>query len=202
MALVPLTFETDLKAVYAAMDSLMDGSGTRYEAREVARAVKKYILTGQTSTTDSGAAPGGSYSGNGTGTMTIDADALENGLFITFSAGSDNPTLAANMAADIDNACKADNTVSETSTGTVTTGSGATSNFSGPATGKFTGEKIKLSAPLAACFETMNGMMSGGGNEYYAERFAAALTDYLKAGTVSVQLKPPFLSGSGSGKIA
>jgi hypothetical protein len=202
MALVPITFETDLKAIYAAMDSLTDGSGNRYEARETAKAIKKYILTGQTSTTDTGAAPAGFYSGSGTGSMTISADALESALFNTFSAGSSNPALAANMAADIDNVCKADNTVSETSAGIVTTPSGATSNFSGPAIGKFTGDKTKISVPLAACFEAMNGMMSGGGNDYYAAQFAAALTAYLTAGTITVQLKPPFSSGSGSGKIA
>ena len=202
MALVPVTFETDLKAIYTAMDSLMDGSGTRYEAREAAKAIRKYILTGLTSTTDSGAAPAGSYSGQGTGAMTIDANALENALYITFSTGSNNPTLAANIAADIDNACKTDNTVSETSTGTVTAPSGADSSFSGPAIGKFTGDKTKISAPLASCFETMNGMMSGGGNDYYAAQFAAALTSYLTAGTITVQLKPPFTSDSGSGRIA
>jgi hypothetical protein len=202
MALVPATFEKDLKAIYAAMDSIMDGSGNDYQAKEVAKAIKKYILTGQTSTTDSGATPVGSYSGTGTGTMTIDADALESAFKITFSAGSDNPTLAVNMATDIDNTCKADNTVSETSSGMVTTSSGATSGFSGPAIGKFAGTKTKISASLAACFEAMNSMMTGGGNDYYAVQFAAALTDYLTAGIITVQLKAPFSSGSGSGKIA
>jgi hypothetical protein len=202
MALVPAAFEKDLKAIYAAMDSIMDGSGNDYQAKEAAKAIEKYILTGQTSTTDSGAAPAGSYSGKGTGTMTIDAGALESALKITFNAGSDNPTIAANMATDIDNACKADNTVSETSSGTVTTSSGATIGFSGPAIGKFSGTKTKISAPLAACFEAMNGMMTGGGNDYYAAQFAAALTDYLTEGTITVQLNTPFSSGSGNGKIA
>jgi hypothetical protein len=202
MALVPATFEKDLKTIYAAMDSIMDGSGNDYQAKEVAKAIKKYILTGQTSTTDLGAAPAGSYSGKGTGTMTIDANALESALKITFGAGSDNPTIAANMATDIDNACKADDTVSEISSGTITTSSGATSGFSGSAIGKFIGAKTKIATPLTVCFEAMNGMMTGGGNDYYAAQFAAALTDYLIAGTITVQLKPPFSSGSGKGKIA
>jgi hypothetical protein len=202
MAFVPKTLETKLKAIYAAMDNIMDRTGNDYQAKEVAKAIKEYILTGKTSTTDSGTASGGSYSGKGTGTMTIDADILEKYLKITFAAGSDNPTLATNMATDIDNVCKIDNTVSETSSGTVTTSSGATSSFSGPAIGKFTGDKTKISVPLASCFEAMNSMMSGGGNDYYAAQFSTALTDYLNAATIAVQLEKPFISGSGSGKIA
>jgi hypothetical protein len=202
MAFVPAQLETKLKAIYTAMDSIMDGTGDDYQAREVAKAIKEFILTGQASTADSGTAPAGSYKGSGTGTMAIDAGALEKALKASFAKASDNPTLAANMAADIDNACKADNTVSETSKGTVTTGSGATASFSGPAIGKFSGDNSKISVPLAACFETMNGMMQGGGNDYYAAQFAEAMDSYLKAGAISVQLKPPFVSGSGSGKIA
>jgi hypothetical protein len=202
MALSPTALETKLKAIYAAMNNMMDGTGDDYQAREVAKAMKEFILTGQTTTSDSGAAPAGSYKGGGVGTMTINADALESALKATFAKSSDNPTLAANMAADIDNVCKADNTVSETSSGTVTTGSGATVPFSGPAVGKFSGDKSKISGPLASCFETMNGMMQGGGNDYYAAQFASAMNTYLTSGTISVTLKPPFASGSGSGAIA
>jgi hypothetical protein len=134
--------------------------------------------------------------------MTIDADSLESALAVTFRMASDNPTLAVNIATDIDNVCKADNMVSETSSGTVTTGSGATVSFSGPAVGKFSGDKSKISGPLASCFEAMNGMMQGGGNDYYAARFASAMNTYLTSGAISVTLKPPFASGSGSGAIA
>jgi hypothetical protein len=44
--------------------------------------------------------------------------------------------------------------------------------------------------------------MSSGGNEYYAAQFAAAYYAYLKAVSISVTLKPPFVSGSGAGGIA
>jgi hypothetical protein len=134
--------------------------------------------------------------------MTINADTLKNDLQTTFEAKYSNDDLAAHMATDIDNACKADNTVSTTSTGTVTTPSGATSPFSGPAQGKFTGSKSTIESKLKTCFSAMNDMSSGG-NDYYAAQFASAIDSYLKAGTISVTLKvPPFASGSGSGKIA
>jgi hypothetical protein len=44
----------------------------------------------------------------------------------------------------------------------------------------------------------MNGMVAGG-NEYYAAQFAAAYDAYLKAGSISITLKPPFISGSVTG---
>jgi hypothetical protein len=203
MALVPATLEARLNAIYIAMDKILDGTGDDYQAREVAKAIKEFILTGQTSTADSGDAPAGDYKGAGIGTMTIDADALESALAVTFKKASDNPTLASNIAADIDNACKEDDTISETSSGIVTTSSGATVSFSGPAVGKFSGDKSKISIPLAACFEAMNGMMTAGvGNAYYANQMSLAVYSYLTGGEISVELKPPFVSGSGAGAIA
>jgi len=201
MAFVPATLQADLLAIFLKMNDIMDGTGDNYQATEMAKTIKKYVLSGDTATSDAGTAPGGSYTGTGKGKMTIDGDALEADLKITFEGKRDNPTFASRIATDIDNACKADDTVSETSTGTLVTSSGS-SGFSGPAIGKFSGDKTKISTPLVACFESMNGMMSGGGNEYYAKEMSIAVNSYLTGGTISVQLKPPFTGGSGSGKIS
>jgi len=200
MALIVATLQADILSTFLAMDSIVEG-GDEYQAKELAKAIKKYILTGQTSTTDTGAAPAGSYSGASIGTMTIDNTQLENDLLNTFNAKYGDDDLADHIAMDIDNACKAKDTVQATSTGTVTTPSGATSNFSGPAVGNFTGTKTLISTPLKECFSSMINMLNGG-NQLYAQVLASAIDSYLKAGTISVQLKSPFLSGSGSGKIA
>jgi hypothetical protein len=184
------------------MDSIMDGTGDEYQAEKMAAAIKAYIQTGVVSTTDTGAAPAGSYAGAGTGTMTIDADALEADLYATFSTNYSDDDLAEHIATDIDTACKEDETVEVTSTGTVTTPSGATSPFSGPGEGKFAGSKTPVATTLKACFSTMYDMMTGGGNAYYAAQLAAAVDSYLKAGAITITLKSPFLSGSGGGKIA
>lgn len=72
MALVVSTLQADLQATFLAMNDITDGSGDRYMADNVAKNIKDYILTGKTSTTDAGAAPAGTYSGSGSGTMTID----------------------------------------------------------------------------------------------------------------------------------
>lgn len=201
MALVVSTLQADLQATFLAMNDITDGSGDRYMADNVAKNIKDYILTGKTSTTDAGAAPAGSYSGSGSGTMTIDDSSLADDLYSTFTAGYDNNGLASHMAADIDKACSANDTVSETSKGTVTTPSGASSIFSGPAQGKFSGSKATIESNLKACFSSMDEMTSGG-NEYFAQEMASAIDSYLKAGNISVTLKSPFLSGTGGGTIA
>ncbi|MBO4507097.1 MAG: hypothetical protein J5747_00495 [Spirochaetaceae bacterium] len=201
MALVVATLKNLLKNTFLAMNNITDGSGDRYMADNVANNIKDYILTGKTSTTDTGVAPGGSYSGKGSGNMTIDVSSLADDLYSTFTAGYGNNDLASHIATDINKACVADNTVSETSKGKVTTPSGATSSFSGPAQGKFSGSKATIESKLKACFSSMDEMTSGG-NEYFAQEMASAIDSYLKAGSISVTLKSPFLSGTGGGAIA
>jgi hypothetical protein len=200
MALPVATLQSDILASFLAMNDMVEG-GDEYQAEKVSQAIKKYILAGQTSTSDSGSAPAGSYVGAGIGVMTIDDAQLKADLQATLEAAYGDNELAEHMATDIDAACAADNTVQETSSGTVTTGSGATVNFSGPAVGKFSGDKSLISTPLKACFQSMIGMLDGG-NQFYAARLSAAIDNYMKKGTISVQLKSPFVSGSGSGKIA
>ena len=201
MALVVSTLQSALQATFLAMNDITDGSGDRYMADNVAANIKAYILTGDTTTADAGAAPAGTYAGSGKGKLTIDDSSLADDLYLTFTAGYDNNGLASHMAADIDRACSANDTVSETSKGTVTTPSGATSSFAGPAQGKFSGSKSTIESKLKACFSSMDGMTSGG-NEYFAQEMAVAVDAYLKAGSISVNLKAPFVSGTGGGCIA
>jgi hypothetical protein len=202
MALVPATAQAAFLVIFTAMDAMLDGAGDAYQAAEMAAVIKTYILSGTAATVDSGVVPAGTYAGSGTGTMTVDADILEADLYTTFTTAYSNDELAAHIATDIDKACKADKTVSTQSSGIVTTGSGAVSPLSGSGEGKFTGDKTKIEKLLKTCFSEMNRMESGG-NAHYAAQLAAGLTDYLKAGKISVSLKnPPFTSGSGSGAIA
>jgi hypothetical protein len=198
--MVPLTLQTKLTSVFLAMNDMSE-DGNAYKASEIATAIKTFILTGDVSTTDAGAAPAGSYSGSGAGKMTIDADTLMEDLKTTFEAGYKNDSLADHMATDIDNACSEDGTVITLSSGTVTIPAGGTTNFSGPGEGSFSGDKTKISTPLKTCFTAMDSMPVGG-NEFYALQFATAFYAYLIAGKISVQLKTPFISGSGSGGIA
>jgi hypothetical protein len=198
MALVPTDFQTTILVIFTVMNSIFDGTGDKYHAVEMAAAIKAYILTGKAATVDSGTAPAGNYAGSGTGTMTIDTGILEADLYATFTNKYSNDELAAHMAADIDNSCKAGDTVQIMSTGTVTTPSGVTSAFSGPGKGKFSGLKSTIENGLKACFSAMNNMTSGG-NAYYAQQFALCFTSYLKEGSITMILQAPtFASGSGA----
>jgi len=200
MALNALTLQADIISVFLAMDDIVEG-GDEHQAKGLAKAIKTYFAAGQTTTTDKGAAPAGAYVGAGVGTMNIDASQLEKDLLDTFEAKYDDNDLADHIATDIDNACKEDNVVQETSTGTVTTPSGASSGFSGAADGKLVGTKTIISSALKTCFTSMKSMLAGG-NQFYAQAFSMAIDSYAKAGTISVTLKvPPFASGSGSGNI-
>jgi hypothetical protein len=197
MALVNSVLETKLKAVFASM---RDGSKTNaWMASQIAGEIKSYILTGQASTADAGAAPAGAYAGAGTGTMAIDDGSLGSALKTTFEAAYVNDDLAAHIATDINAACTASGTISTSTKGTVTTPAGVSSPFAGTGKGKFTGDKTAIETTLKACFAAMNSM-SQGGDDYFAAQLAA-VTAYLKAGSVSVTLQPP-LAGTGAGAVA
>jgi hypothetical protein len=203
MAFVSTTLQSALVTIFTAMDAVTDGSGNEYLAEKLAAAIKTYTLTGQASTMDAGSAAAGTYAGAGVGTMTIDAENLESDLLETFDAGYDDDELAAHMAADIDTACSEEGTVKVTSSGTVTTPAGATSNLSGPGTGTFSGDKSIIEEDLKGCFAAMKSMAAVGGNALYALQFSMCFTTYLTAGKVEIDLEdPPFASGSGEGKIA
>ena len=189
MALVPITLEEDLMAIFDEMDGILDGTGDKYQAVEMARALKEYTLTGVVTTTDAGIVGESSFTGQGTGSMTLNIDNLAKDLHVTFIESRTNDELAARMAIDINKACTETDIVSS-------------ENEVGPGIGSFSGVKSLIENPLRACFSAMNGMMTGGGNEFYARQLGEAITDYLRAGTITVRLLPPFSSGSGSGGIA
>lgn len=198
MALVKTALETKIKSVFVSM---LDGSKTNaWMAAQIAAEIKSYILAGQASTADTGAAPAGAYVGSGAGTMTINSSSLGDALKATFEAGYGNDDLAAHIATDINAACAAGDTVSTNTTGTVTTPAGVSSPFTGSGKGKFAGTKAVIETTLKACFAVMNTMPEGG-DDYFAAQLAAALDAYLKAGSVSVTLQAP-LSGTGAGAIA
>jgi len=199
MALAKSVFETKLKNIFAMMQ---DGSKTdAWLAEQIAVAIKEFGVSGKVATIDGGAAPAGVYVGDGDGTMTINDGDLKNKLKTTFESAYSNDDLAVHIATDIDEVCTADDTVTTTSVGTVTTPAGATSPFSGQGKGKFTGTKTIIEAILKTCFLTMNSM-SAGGDDYLATQFATAVDSYFKAGTINVTLKAPFISGTGSGGLS
>ncbi|MDR3019897.1 MAG: hypothetical protein LBU66_03220 [Treponema sp.] len=198
MVLVKTDLEKAFKDIFTAMQ---DGSKTdEWMAEQVADAIQNYIKSGQVSTEDTGAAPGGSYAGDGVGSMVINGDSLKNKLKITYESGYGDDDLAAHIAADIDDVCAAEDIVSVVSTGDVTIPGAGTSSFSGPGIGKFTGDKDDIEDSLKDCFKQMNNI-SQGGDDYLAFQFASAVDLYLKAGEIKINLQAPFVSGAGFGGI-
>jgi hypothetical protein len=200
MALNPAKLQAGILKVCLDMNGIKDDSGNHFMAEGFAKAIVDYIAGGQTSTQDSGAAPAGIYTGAGVGAMAIAETDLADAFASTFEAVFENDALAEHIAGDIDDILSADDIVSETSTGTVTTPSGVTSPFAGPAVGSFSGNKNGITTILKACFSAMN-RMSEGGNEKFALDFATAIHLYMTSGSINVELQAPF-AGTGSGVIA
>jgi hypothetical protein len=192
------TLEAKLKNIFYAM---RDGSKTdAWMAGQIARETKDYILSGDVTTTDTGTAPAGAYTGTGSGKMTIDSGDLGEDLARTFENTGLNSYLASHTADDIDAACTAEDTVETGSSGTVATPEGVPSPFAGKGKGDFAGTKAVIETILIFCFETMNTMPSGG-DDYLAAQLASAADTYLTTGKISVTLLPP-LTGSGEGAIS
>jgi hypothetical protein len=209
MAMVPAVLTADVLAVFKAMwAAALAGDFSkddRYMADEIAAAVKRFILTGQTATSDSGTVPINNYpyTGAGVGIMTIDDGPLADDLYDTFRYSEDDIEIANGIAADIDKACSVEDTVEETSTGTYTDEDGYTHPYSGPAIGRFTGSPALISAPLIACFQRMYVTLApDAGDLDFATTFGTCVNAYMLAGTINVKLAAPFTGGSGSGKIA
>jgi hypothetical protein len=189
--------ELKLKDIFHAMQ---DGSKTdAWMASQIAPEIKDYILSGDAATTDAGTAPAGAYAGQGSGKMTIDADALGEDLARTFESTTVNSYLAEHTADDIDAACGAEGTVETDTVGTASAPP-VISPAAGKGKGEFSGEKDTIETILLLCFETMN-TMSAGGDDYLAARLAEAVDTYIKAGRISVALLPP-LAGQGEGAVS
>ena len=200
MSLVPATLQSSLVSIFSAMGNMSEG-GDSYLAREMALAVKTFILTGAIATVDSGAASAGSYVGAGVGIMSIDNSALESALFDIFKEGYEDSDLADEIAFAIDDACTSDNVISIVSTGVLTTPAGVSSPLVANCGGSFTSSKSVISSLLVSCFSVM-GSMPEGGDAYLALQLSLAIHAYMLAGIIDNAMDAPvFVSGSGVGKI-
>lgn len=201
MAMVMATLQSDILEVLEKMNEMTSG-GDRFMADGIAKAVKDFIDSGTvTSSDDAGSIGPNTYKGAGTGTMSIDEEALADKLFASFT--KENTTdleIASGMADAIDDVCSEENTVTTLSSGSQTTPLGVTTPASGPGQGTFSGTKAPISAAMAAAATTMLTMTSGG-NEVFATSLATAINAYLAAGSINITLMAP-ITGSATGKIA
>ena len=206
MALVDTTLQTALFTLFNAMSGMTSG-GDIYMAKNTAVAIKTFVLTAQVSTVDAGlVSVVNVYAGNGTGSpgcFVIDSDSLESDLYETFTKENTSESEIADGIADaIDSACSQEDIISTTTSGTLTPPPPATpiSPYTGTGKGTFNGSKSIISEKLLQTFTQMKTMTSGG-DLLFATDFAKAVGDYLRGGTVSVELDTPIV-GSGSGGVS
>lgn len=212
MALVDTTLQTAIMSIFTSMGSMTSG-GDRYLAKNLALAIKNFVLTASVATTDTGTVTTTSaYAGSGTGLpgcFVIDNSSLETSLYNTFTKENvTNEDIANGIANAINSACSKSNIISTTTLGVLTPPPPATpiSPYSGTGQGTFTGNKSIISQKflgqpgVKGTFEKMQNMTSGG-DTLFAADFASAVGSYLRGGVVNVTLNAP-ITGSGAGSVS
>lgn len=212
MALVDKTLETAILSVFNSMSSMTSG-GDAYCAKNMANAIKTYILTATASSIDSGTVSStSSYVGEGTGQpgcFVIDNSSLESDLKEVFEnqETTDNE-IADGIANAVHSACTKSRIISLNTVGVLTPPSPATpiDPYYGTGKGTFSGSKTVISNKLKGIsgtkgtFEKMREMTSGG-DALFAKDLASAIGDYLRGGRISVVLDLP-ITGSGLGSVS
>ena len=212
MALIDSTLQTAIMTVFNSMNGMTSG-GDRYMAKNLALAIKNFILTATATSTDAGTVSGTSvYVGSGSGVpgcFSIDNTVLEDDFYSTFTAENVTDTDIANGIADsINSACSESNIISMSTSGTLTPPPPATpiSPYTGTGKGTFSGDKTIISNKflgilgVKGTFQKMKEMTSGG-DALFAADFASAVGDYLRGGVVNVTLDSP-ITGSGVGSVS
>lgn len=197
MSLIQSDLEDDLKEAFATMQDDADF------ARLVSAAVARYAESGDISTTDAGQVSAGTFSGSGTGKISVDSSVCE-GILVSATDSMKSMTsggdalLAGQLAAGID-AMMAAGTVTTEVSGTATPPPPASPvPVSGTATGTFTGNPALIQGVMAGAFPVMVGMVEGG-NDFFAVQLATCVTSYLNAGIISTNGSGAVAGSVGSG---
>lgn len=201
MSLVQSKLKNDL---LAAFQSMTDGDD-RVFAEKVSKAVADYAHSGIVSTVDAGSIPAGTFTGKGTGSITVQSSICEDILLAAceamtkMTAGGDT-YLAAQMASGI-HAMISAGEIKTSVTGTVIPPSGGSSPMNGQAKGKMTGVSAPIQTGLIAAFTAM-GSMTKKGDEHFAEQAATLITSYLKSAMITTNGTAPIAGSTGSGAMS
>jgi hypothetical protein len=203
MALVSAIWQAQLLTFMNAMYTMTDNMGDEYLARNISNSFGTYIATAQVLSVDLAAAvPAGvSYVGAGVGTVQVVTSTLFSLLYGHFRTNNDDTILAMNIANDFDIVCKAAviNTVS-TGVALSTTPPPVPFPFGGPGMGNCIGVSALIQGPLLAAFMAMKASPAFN-NLPFAQALATGVTSYLQSAQVPIILLPPFVAGTGVGKI-
>lgn len=217
MALNKTALQTALAKVFSDMneeeeDHSKPNATSEFFAKGISEALVDYVSGGVVSTQDSGTVSAGSFSGAGTGSLSVESGYEETEGEVSWSGcakiikdacdkmhsdGEDasNDYLAEKLAEGIQKMVD-DGEVSTTVMGQVTTPSGAVSGLGGSAKGTISVDSSSVETALKTLFAS-----SGFSDSGFASGLATAVDTMYKAGQVSTDGEGAIAGSSGSGAI-
>lgn len=218
MALNKTALQTALAKVFSGMneeeeDHSKPNATSEFFAKGISEAFVDYVSGGVVSTQDSGTVSAGSFSGAGTGSLSVESGYEETEGEVSWSGcakiikdacdkmhsdGEDasNDYLAEKLAEGIQKMAD-DGEISTTVMGQVTTPSGAVSSLGGSAKGTISVDSSSVETALKSLFAS-----SGFSDAGFASGLATAVDTMYKAGQVSTDGQGAIAGSSGSGSIA
>ena len=207
MAFNKAKLQSDLEAVF---ESMTDGNENTFP-NGISTAVVTFVSGGVVSTIDAGTVTGGTYSGSGTGKITVTASACATiikaacTVMKTMTSGG-NDYLAEEMGKGFRKMAD-DGVVTTTVTGVLTPPPPATpiSPYGGVAKGTISCSETALVTKLKALFQRMyNQREQEGfdGNKEFAKELANEINSFYTSGSISTNGQGNIAGSSGSGSIS
>lgn len=209
MAFVVTKLENDLKKVFSDMKDAGENVTVDMFTNGIAQACADFVQTGSVTTVDVGAIPAGTFTGSGTGQITVQASLLKSALDIACNAMSSMPEggddVLANALGSGMFAMSGAAVVDTNIVGTVVSPSGVPSPISGTGKGTIVCVQAPLVSSITSCFSLMKqnaGNEGFDGDSYFASELAKAVLSYWTSGTITVNGLAPLVGSVGSGTVA
>lgn len=207
MAFNKAKLQSDIEDVF---ESMTDGNEDTFP-NGISNAVVTFVSSGVVSTIDAGTVTGGTYSGSGTGNLTVTSSVCAAIIkaactaMKTMTSGGDN-YLAEEMGKGFKKMAD-DGVVITTVTGVLTPPPPATpiSPYGGAAKGTISCSEIALVTKLKALFQKMYNQREQedfDGNKEFAKELANEINSFYTSGTISTDGQGNIAGSSGSGSIS
>ena len=209
MAFVVSKLENDLKKVFSDMKDAGENVTVDMFTDGIAQACADFVQTGSVTTVDTGTIPAGTFTGSGTGQITVQASLLKSALDIACNAMSSMPEggddVLANALGSGMFAMSGAAVVDTNIVGTVVSPSGVPSPISGTGKGVIVCVQAPLVSSITSCFSLMKqnaGNEGFDGDSYFASELSKAVLTYWTSGTITVNGLAPLVGSVGSGTVA
>lgn len=209
MAFVVTKLENDLKKVFSDMKDAGENVTVDMFTDGIAQACADFVQTGSVTTVDVGTIPAGTFTGSGTGQITVQASLLKSALDIACNAMAGMPEggddVLANALGSGMFAMSSAAVVDTNIVGTVVSPSGVPSPISGTGKGTIVCVQAPLVSSITSCFSLMKqnaGNEEFDGDAHFASELAKAVLTYWTSGTITVNGLAPLVGSVGSGTVA